>query len=406
MGLERIVFIAGLGVIVVTGINCSSPELIDRPSNHVIGSQTTDAIVFGDRRNHFTQETRTTPGRNEAAYEVEREQISGSMLIQPGEFFGVREFAYALSHLEGTKRDYARARSILKKLYEDLSEAKFDASLRPQVEKFKERVDLYRRSCEMFLQVMQINSSNPQHTRINIEDKLKQPLLLHVGGFVLDNKDNLYVTGNLAELYTTKKAAIAAEEVAAEVAKQNPDWNSRALELLAQKQMDHLQAIYDNIDQINRNQFQWFTGENLPDNVNVYDAMAAYAQALVHYMIKNHGGERFIEALKGADRISSISDKVDSIPDVGCHFVDGKPKDSQFLEELLCKQGELYERLADIYKRKFRFHGNYSEHQYRGLLEQALVWYHVAEKKSRGRDGFNAAHRSYLRVQEKLERAE
>jgi hypothetical protein len=406
MGLERIVFIAGVGVVVVLTAGCSTPELIDRPSNHVVGSQATDAIVFGDRRNHFTQETRTTPGRNEAAYEVEREQVSGSMLIQPNDFFGIREFAYALTHLEGTKRDYAKARNILNKLYEDLSEAKFDPSLKPQIKKFMERVDLYRKSCELFVHVMDINSANPQHTRINIEDKLKQPLLHHVGGFVLDDKGNLYVTGNLAELYVTKKAAMVAEQVAADVAKNNPDWNSRALELLAQKQMDHLQIIYDNIDQINRNQFQWFTGEELPGNVNVYDAMAAYAQALVHYMIKNHGGERFIEALKDARNISDINEKIDSISDIGCHFVDGKPKDSQFLEELLCKQGELYERLADIYKKKFRFHGSYSEGQYKGLLGQALVWYYVAEKKSRGRDGFNAAHRAYLRVQEKLERAE
>ncbi|MBD3259605.1 hypothetical protein GF371_03135 [Candidatus Woesearchaeota archaeon] len=390
-------------------MGCSGPELIDRPSNHIISSQTTDAIVFGDRHNHFTQEIRTTPGRNEAAYRIEREQIRNSMLTHPEDFPGIRQFAYALSHLEGTRRDYAAAFEIFKNLYERLGKEKFDPSLESQIEKFKNRVRLYGQCCGLFQSVIEINSANKKCRLVECKDEKEQDsLLFDVGGFELGKDGALYVRDNtsLAELYVTRKATLEAALLSEYIQKKNPEWTSRALELLARKEMEHLQAVYENIGRISRNQYQWFAQKKLPSDVSVYNAMASYAQAMVQTMIKNHGGERFLAALEGVARIDQVGGRISQLEDIGCHYVEGKLKDSQFLEELLCKQGELYERLADIYKRRFRFHGEYDENQYRGLLNQALIWFYTAEKKSRGRDGFNAAHRDYLRVQEKLERAE
>ncbi|MBW3018372.1 hypothetical protein KY325_04380, partial [Candidatus Woesearchaeota archaeon] len=370
---------------------------------------TTDAIVFGDRHNHFTQEIRTAPGRNEAAYNIEREQIMNSMRIHSDDFPGIREFALALSHLEGAKRDYSAAFEILENLYEKLGKTEFDPSLQPQIEKFKERVQLYGRCCGLFKMIMEVNPTDIECRLIECKSAEEQnALLFDVGGFELGEDGELYLRENtpLAELCVTRKAALEAASIADFIRQNNPDWTSRAMELSAQKEMEHLDAVVENIGKVSKGQYQWFIQTELPENVSVYNAMASYAQAMIQTMIKNHGGERFLNALAGLTRLDQVGGKISMLEDIGCHYVEGKLKDSQFLEELLCKQGELYERLADLYKRRFRFHAEYEENQYRGLLSQAMIWYYVAEKKSRGRDGFNAAHRNYLRVQEKLERAE
>ncbi len=412
MSLERIVYVTIGTLTFAISVGCAGPELIDRPSNHIIGSQTTDAIVFGDRHNHFTQELRTAPGRDEAAYNIEREQIRNSMLAHPEEFPGIREFAFALSHLEGTKRDYSAASEIFSKLYERLSTERFNPGLESQIEKFKERVQLYGRCCGLFEMIMKINPAAEEFRLIEFDgdQDVRDALLFDVGGFEMDKEGdgNLYIIENtpLAELYVSRKAALEAASVAEFIQKENPEWTSRAMELSAQKEMEHLDAVFENIGKVSKPQYEWFIQKRLPENVNVYNAMASYAQAMIQTMIKNHGGERFLNCLAGITRLDQIGGKISMLEDIGCHYVDGKLKDSQFLEELLCKQGELYERLADIYKKRFRFHAEYDENQYKGLLNQAMIWYHVAEKKCRGRDGFNAAHRDYLRVQEKLERAE